>query len=97
MPDGPPALPRRDGDGQRAAYGADLAVEAQLAQEDKRKQQLEAAQATLKAKYQAAFDKAKAAYEARQYEEAVVNYRLASAAMQTAEVMAALKQAATNP
>ena len=85
----------------RAAAAAKSAAEkkrfeAQLAAEEKRKQQLEAAQTTLRAKYQAAWNKAQAAMQARQFENAVVSYRLAAATMQTAEVTAALKQANTE-
>jgi tetratricopeptide (TPR) repeat protein len=80
---------------EAAAKGAaeKAKFEAQLAQEEKNKAKLEAAQTALKAKYQAAFDQAKAAFQARQFEEAVANYRVAAAAMQTAEVTAALKEA----
>jgi tetratricopeptide (TPR) repeat protein len=68
-------------------------LEAELVKEEQRNKELEAENIKLKARYQAAFDKGQSAMKAKQYDEAVTSFRLASKTIQTDEAAAALKQA----
>ncbi|WP_020468537.1 tetratricopeptide repeat protein [Zavarzinella formosa] len=68
-------------------------LEAQLAQEELRRKQLEEQNASLQVKYQAALAKAREAMKSRQYDEAVVSYKLASNTLRTEEANNGLREA----
>ena len=70
-----------------------LKLEAQLAKEEQRRKQLEEENAKLQVKYQAALAKARSAMQARQYDEAVVSYKLASNTIRTEEASNGLREA----
>ncbi len=66
-------------------------LEAQLAQEETRRKQLEDDNARLRGKYDAAIAKARAAVKERDYDEAEVSYRLASNTLRTEEASTGLR------
>lgn len=71
-------------------------LEAQLAQEEARRKQLEEQNAKLRTKYQAALAQARSAMQAKKYDEAVTSYKIATTTMQTDEATAELKTAQTE-
>ena len=66
-------------------------LEAQLAQEETRRKQLEDDNAKLRGKYDAAIAKAREALKSRDYDEAEVSYRLASNTLRTEEATTGLR------
>ncbi|HKA08772.1 MAG TPA: tetratricopeptide repeat protein, partial [Gemmataceae bacterium] len=68
-------------------------LEAQLAQEEQKRKQLEEQNGRLKVKYQSALVRAQDAMKERKYDDAVSSFRLASLTIQTDEAEAGLKQA----
>src|SRR5262249_56184298 len=63
-------------------------LEAQLAQEEQKRKQLEEQNAKLKTKYQSALVRAQDAMKERKYDDAVSSFRLASLTIQTDEAEA---------